>query len=392
MQLQFPQDFFWGTSTASAQIETASEHSFKGLRAIDGHVFDRTTDHELRRAEDVQHIRRFGTMYRCSVDWARLQAEPYGGFHHETVVEYRHFFQELTNGGTDMMFVLHHFANPKWFEAKGGWLYEENVGFFMDFVKKCIFHFGKYVSYWNTFNEPNVYAMNAYILGVFPPFQKGFGKANEVLRNMSVAHNTVYTLLKVNDKNKSVGISLNTASMKGTNILGYPVAKFVDYWFNKWSASFFEKVDFWGLSFYAQVLFDPRPISEVHRPGKLDKIGIARDKMWAYNPDALGKILRRFHKKYKKPIIITENGICTDDDAVRVQAIKDYLTVIHEAISDGVGVKGYIHWSTFDNFEWHLGPTYRFGLLKVDLETKNRLDTEGARFYERVTKANAVEV
>ena len=392
MLLQFPQDFFWGTSTAAAQIETASEHTFKGLRARDGHIFDRTSDHELRRDEDVHHIRRFGTLYRCSVDWARLQTEPYGKFDPETVTEYRNFFQQLIEGGTDIMFVLHHFAQPKWFEEKGGWLYEENAGFFMDFVKKCIFHFAKYVSYWNTFNEPNVYAMNGYVLGTFPPHRKSLGKANEVLRNMGIAHNTAYTMLKVHDKSKPVGISLNTAFMSGANILGYPVAKFADYWFNKWSATHFEKVDFWGLSFYAHMLFDPFPISEIHRPGKLGKMGLPHDKMWAYKPEALGKILRRFHKKYNKPIIITENGICTDDDEVRIQAIKDYLKVIHEVIRENVPVLGYIHWSVFDNFEWDLGPTYRFGLLKLDFETKNRLDTEGARFYEKVTKENAVEV
>lgn len=392
MLLQFPQGFFWGTSTAAAQIETASEHSFKGLRAQDGHIFDRTSDHELRRVEDVKHIQRFGTVYRCSVDWARLQTEPYGNFHHDVALEYRHFFENLTEGGTKIMFVLHHFANPKWFEEKGGWLYEENVGFFVDFVKKCIHHFGKYVSYWNTFNEPNVYAMNAYFLGVFPPHRKRFGQANEVIRNMSVAHNTLYTMLKVYDKSKPIGISLNTALMQGVNILGYPVAKLADYWFNKWCAAFFEKVDFWGLSYYAHVLFDPKPISEIHRPGKLDKMKVPHDKMWAYKPDGLGKMLYRFHKKYDKPIIITENGICTADDNKRIEAIKDYLKVIHEAINDGVQVLGYIHWSVFDNFEWNLGPTYQFGLLKLDFETKNRIDTEGARFYEKITKANAVQI
>lgn len=392
MLLQFPQNFFWGTSTAAAQIETASEHTFKGLRALDGHIFDRTSDHELRREEDIQHIRRFGTVYRCSVDWARLQTEPYGSFHQDVVVEYRSFFQKLTEGGTNIMFVLHHFAHPKWFEEKGGWLYEENAGFFIDFVKKCIFHFGKYVSYWNTFNEPNVYAMNAYFLGVFPPHRKSLSKANEVLKNMKVAHNTAYTMLKVHDKSKPVGISLNTASMKGINLLGYPVAKLAEYWFNKWSASLFEKVDFWGLSYYAQVLFDPRPISEIHRPGKLEKMGLPHDKMWAYNPEEFGKILRRFHRKYNKPIIITENGVCTEDDAVRIQAIKGYLEVIHEVIRDNVPVIGYIHWTTFDNFEWNLGPTYRFGLLRLDFTTKDRLNTEGADFYEKVAKENAVEV
>lgn len=392
MLLQFPEDFFWGTSTAAAQIETASEHSFKGLRAKDGHIFDRTSDHELRRREDAQHIMRFGTVYRCSVDWARLQTEPHGAFHQDVVLEYQHFFQELTEGGTKIMFVLHHFANPKWFEEKGGWLYEENIDFFTDFSKKCIFHFGRYVSYWNTFNEPNAYAMNAYFMGVFPPYHKSMTKVNEVIHNMGIAHNTIYTMLKVFDKSKPVGISLNTASMKGINLLGHLVARIADYWFNRWSAQHFEKVDFWGLSYYAQMLFDPRPISEIHRPGKLDKLGLQHDKMWAYKPEGLGLMLRRFHKKYDKPIIITENGICTDDDKVRIEAIKDYLTVVHEVIREGIPVLGYIHWATFDNFEWDLGPTYRFGLLKVDFETKNRLDTEGAKFYEKVAKENAINV
>jgi beta-glucosidase len=392
MILQFPKDFFWGTSTAAAQIETASEHSFKGLRARDGHIFDRTSDHELRRDEDAEHIKRFGTVYRCSVDWARLQTMPYGEFHQDVVVEYRNFFKNLTGSGTKIMFVLHHFANPKWFEEKGGWVYEENVGFFTDFVKKCIHHFGKYVSYWNTINEPNVYALNAYFMGTFPPHRRSLSKAKVVIHNMGIAHNTVYTMLKVNDKSKPVGISLNTTLMTHTNIFSYPIAKLADYLFNRWAGQHFEKVDFWGLSYYAHILFDPLPISEVHRLGKLDKMGLRHDKMWAYNPKGLGIMLRRFHKKYGKPIIITENGICTDDDAERIEAIKDYLTVIHEAIRDGVNVLGYIHWSIFDNFEWDLGITYRFGLLKVDLETKNRLNTEGACFYEKVTKDNAVEV
>ena len=392
MRLTFPNDFFWGTSTAAAQIETASEHSFKGLRSRDGHTFDRTADHELRRDEDVEHISRFGTVYRCGVDWARLQTEPFGAFHLPVVDEYRRFFKQLQQRDMNIMFVLHHFANPNWFEGKGGWLYEENIGCFTDFVKKCIHHFGRHVTIWNTFNEPNVYAYNAYLMGNFPPHRRSFSKAQDVLKNMSIAHNTVYTMLKVADKSKLVGISQNTAYFQGTNPFGWVAAKFVDYFFNKRPAELFEQVDFMGVSYYAHILMNPKVISEVHSPGQLAKMGYKHDKMWAYKPEGLGMILRRLHKKYDKRIIITENGICSDDDAVRIQAIKDYMKVIHDCIKDGVYIQGYIHWSTFDNFEWDLGPTYKFGLMRVDPETKDRLDTEGARFYEKVTKENAIDV
>jgi beta-glucosidase len=392
MTLHFPKDFFWGTSTAAAQIETASNHNWKGLRSKDGHVFDRTSDHEKRRDEDVEHIDRFGTVYRCGVDWARLQTEPFGAFQHDVVVEYQLFFKKLQAKGVKIMFVLHHFTNPTWFEKKGGWLYEENVGFFSDYVKQCIHHFGKHVSYWNTFNEPNVYAMCGYLLGNFPPHIKSYRKANEVLQNMSIAHETVYTMLKVYNKKIPVGISFNTADFKAENILGIVSAKFSHWWFITRAASLFETCDFWGLSYYAQILFDPRPISEIHSPGKLDKLGIRHDKMWAYHPQGLLDILRYFHKKYQKHIIIAENGVCTDDDSFRIRAIKDYLSVIHTAIKEGIYIEGYIHWSTFDNFEWDLGPTYPFGLLRVDPITKDRIDTQAARFYENITKTNSVDI
>jgi beta-glucosidase len=392
MRLQFPNDFFWGTSTAAAQIETASDHSFKGLRSSDGHIFDRTADHELRRDEDVGHICRFGTVYRCGVDWARLQTEPFGPFHQPVVDEYRKFFKQLQDRDMSIMFVLHHFANPNWFEAKGGWLYEENIGYFTDFVKKCIHHFGRYVAIWNTFNEPNVYAGNAYLMGNFPPHKRSFFKTMDVMKNMSIAHNTTYTMLKVADRTKLVGISQNTALFEGTNPLGWIVAKLLDNVFNKRPARLFEQVDFMGVSYYAHMLCSPNLISEVNSPGKLAKMGYPHDKMWAYKPAGLGNVLRRFHKKYGKPIIITENGVCSSDDAVRIQAIKDYMKVIHECIKEGIYVKGYVHWSTFDNFEWDLGPTYNFGLMRIDPDTKDRIDTEAARFYEQVAKDNAIDV
>jgi beta-glucosidase len=97
-------------------------------------------------------------------------------------------------------------------------------------------------------------------------------------------------------------------------------------------------------------------------------------------------MLRMFHKKYRKPIIITENGICTEDDRQRIQSIKDYLTVCHTAIQSGVDVRGYIHWSTWDNFEWHLGRKYRFGLVRVDFNTMSRNMTEAGRSAKRFLK------
>jgi beta-glucosidase len=209
---------------------------------------------------------------------------------------------------------------------------------------------------------------------------------------MSIAHETAYTMLKVYNKKIPVGISFNTADFKAKNVWGIIPAKFSHWWFISRAASLFETCDFWGLSYYAQILFDPYYVSEIQSPGKLDKLGIRHDKMWAYHPQGLLDILRYFHKKYQKHIIITENGVCTEDDTFRIQSIKDYLSVIHTAIKEGIYIEGYIHWSTFDNFEWDLGPTYPFGLLRIDLDTKDRIDTPAAQFYENVTISSSVDI
>lgn len=389
-QIAFPDGFFWGVSTAAAQVETAFQHQWKGFRSLDGQVLERTTDHELRRDEDLEYIVRFGSVYRCSVDWSRLQPEPFGKFDKAVVQEYRDFFEKLKQRGVSLMFVLHHFAHPQWFEARGGWTSEDNIPLYLEFVRQCIRHFGEYVSYWNTFNEPNVYAMNAFILGNFPPRKKGrFFTANRVLGNMGRAHDIAFGMIR--EKSEApIGISLNTAWFDGLNLPGKLVAALVHWWFMTRAARPFEKCDFWGLSYYAYMPFNPFPVDAISRARVLDRHQIPHDNMWGYRPEGLGKVLDMFHRKYGKPIIITENGVCTNDPAFRIQAIQDYLKVCHQAMEAGVPLLGYIHWSAWDNFEWHLGLAYRFGLVAVDPVTKDRRMTEAGRFYEQTVKDGGI--
>ncbi len=392
MRIVFPDGFFWGTSTAAAQVETAGDHPWCGLKARDGHEFRHTTDHEKRRSEDADLILRFGTVYRCSVDWSRLQPEPMARFDKKVVGEYVNFFEKLQKGGVKLMFVLHHFAHPNWFEARGGWTNEDNIPFFLDFVRQCLKHFEPYVRYWNTFNEPNVYAMNAFLLGNFPPGKKHrYGLANRVLDNMGRAHEIARVM--IGEKSDApVGISLNTAHFEGTGLAGSLVAAFVRWWFMTRAARPFRKCDFWGLSYYAFVPFAPFPLDVLNNRAELEKRHIPHDNLWGYKPEGLGPVLRRFAKKYGKPIVITENGLCTDDPQQRIRAIRDYLKVCREAIDDGVNLLGYIHWSTWDNFEWHLGPTFRFGLVRVDFRTMERSMTPAGLFYEKVVRENGLEV
>jgi beta-glucosidase len=392
MKLEFPQGFLWGTSTAAAQVETAFDHQWKGMESKDGFVLDRTTDHEHRREEDAEYIARLGSVYRCSMDWSKLQRAPFAPFDEETVAEYLDFFSSLRQKGVRIMLVLHHFAHPRWLEQAGGWLNEDNLPAFMDFVKQTADHFGELVSFWNTFNEPNVYALNAFFRGNFPPHQRSRSKAEKVLRYMGMAHDLAYKYLKIRFPGTPVGISFNTGYFKGLNLVGRIPAAYTDWWFHRYAAKPFRQVDFWGLSYYAYIPFNPFPINEVSKPGTLDKLGIRRDNMWGYFPEGLKIRIKEFHQRYKKPIFITENGICTEDSDKRIAAIKDYLKACHEAIGEGVDLMGYIHWSAWDNFEWDLGPTYRFGLVRVNTFTKERQITPAGLFYENITKSNAIEI
>ncbi|MEO1714661.1 MAG: family 1 glycosylhydrolase, partial [Bacteroidota bacterium] len=242
MHLKFPDGFIWGTSTAAAQIETASEHNWKGLVSKDGYTFLETAQHERRREEDIEYIDRLGQMYRCGVDWARLQTKAMAPFEEEVVAEYQNFFRQLNERGVQIMFVLHHFTHPIWFEDNKGWLNEKNIPVYMDYVVRCVKHFGPYVSNWNTFNEPNVYAMNGYILGGFPPHKKRYSLANRVLKHMGMAHGIAYNWIKEQYPDHPIGISLNTGTFEGKGLLGKLAAGFVSWWFMRRAAKPFEEV------------------------------------------------------------------------------------------------------------------------------------------------------
>ena len=95
MQLTFPPDFVFGTSTAAAQIETAFEHDWQGFISRDGNIFDTTTDHELRFAEDAAIIASLAPSYRMGLMWSRLQREPFGKLDEESGQQYHNFLQDL---------------------------------------------------------------------------------------------------------------------------------------------------------------------------------------------------------------------------------------------------------------------------------------------------------
>jgi beta-glucosidase len=388
----FPEGFIWGTSTAAYQIETAFDHDWMGVKSRDGHVFHRTSDHELRRKEDAALIASLAPAYRMSLMWSRLQAAPFAPFNAEVVAEYRHFMEDLRAKGVRIMLVMHHFTHPLWFVKEGAWLNPRMVSAFVDHASQLIKYFGDLVSWWNTFNEPNVYVSNAYIMGEFPPFKKLSPNALGVIRAMAGAHERIYVLIKKAYPDSPVGISHNCVDFYGLNTIGKLAAGVADYWFNEYIPSLFNPLDFFGMSYYARMGFDPAPVTWIDTPEKMTRLGLPHDGMWEYSPEGLGKFIRRYWNQYRLPVIITESGICTDRDEERISAIRDYLFQLGQCLKEGVPLNGYFFWSSFDNFEWNLGPTYRFGLYACDLLTKDRHPRPSAEFYRSVVRSNGMAI
>lgn len=392
MKLVFPSDFKFGTSTAAYQIETAFQHDWKGVVARDGNIFDRTTDHEKRYDEDIAIIASLAPNYRMSLMWSRLQRGPFMNFDEDTKAEYHTLLQKLKSKGIDIMMVLHHFANPVWFAEKGGWESERNISMWVDYATKVVKEYGKYVSSWNTFNEPNLYTSLGWIVREFPPFKNNIRLAKKVINNIANAHNVMYDHIKHNYPDTPVGISLNTTVFAAENIFGRAPAALVDWLFMEYPASLFQRADFFGMSYYARIGFDPLPITYLNTPEKIRRNKKPHDDMWEYYPKGLKVCIDRFWKAYGKPIIITENGICTSDDRKRVQALKDYMLMIHQALHEGVPILGYYHWSTWDNFEWNIGPSYQFGLYGCDLKTKERTKKPSADIYTSLAYNKVLDI
>jgi len=392
MFLTFPEDFLWGTATSAAQVETAYDHQWKDLEAQDGFKLCRTTDHEERRGEDTEYIRRLGNLYRCSVDWSRLQHGPLEPFDEAACAEYRDFLEALSQSGIRIMLVFHHFAHPRWFEQAGGWTTEDNIDAFVDFARRCREAFGPFVYAWNTINEPELYAHHAYVTGSFPPHQRGkTRRARRVIRHMAMAHRIIYDLFKIYAPEQMVGLALNVQEFHRLKSPRQMLRRLFSPKNTGPAAEYFDPIDFLGLSNFS--------IESLPAPRKKN-----RNKNQSVNktppPDSsndkgareLEKALHRYYKRFKKPIIITASGLYTDDPQERIQYIEHNLRAIHRAMEAGVEVKGYVHQSTWDNFEWHLGPSQRSGLVRVNVFTKQREMTPAGKYYARIVEDNGVMV
>lgn len=323
---------------------------------------------------------------RFSIERAQVQPTPDLDFNQEAVNHYKKLIQGCRERGIEPVATLFHFVDPEWMTKGGGWENPDVPADFVSYAKKLVRALDGEVTRFITINEPEVFVLEGWLMGNWPPQKRNaFLKAAKVRKNLIETHNRTHDAIKdiYGDDPTAVSATVNltdveAASGKLTDKVGRIVSRKLAN--GLFLPQMVDNMDFIGMNHYMHnVKKGINPQS-----GNFQNEGEPRSDLgWYLNPESLYNLLIDL-KKYGKPIIITEHGLADEQDQYRPWFIRASLAQVARAIEDGVDVRGYLHWSLIDNFEWDKGKWPRFGLIGVDYETQERTIRESAREYSRI--------
>ena len=409
MPLKFPEQFLWGTATSPTQIEGHINNEWTDFVARDGRTCRVACDNYHRYAEDIEWMSRLGVnSYRMGIEWSRLQSEAGGPLHEAELARYVDQLDRLNAAGIVPMVVLHHFSNPPWINAAGGWTNPAAVPAFVDFATRLVAALRGHVRLWNTFNEPDTYASCGYLIGEFPPMRKGrLHSFRTVVGRMAEAHERVCRIIREAGSTLGkveAGFSKNWTWFQPFNrFLPWDAlfAAFCHWQINRFVLKSFlggetkTAATFLGVNYYGRVRFknlNPLVPTFGFSHQELAGLGVDCDDMLERHPAGLESALKELHEQSRLPIYLTEHGCSSDDEAFRERDLKENLAALHRAIAGGVDVRGFYYWSLLDNFEWQFGYSKKFGLLEVDFSDARLLRKMKplAQIYRQVCLENSI--
>ena len=391
----FPEDFLFGTASAAAQIETPVGHDWENVKIFGGGRFTRAIDHELHRMDDAKIIASLGNAHRFSFDWAKLQTSPRSQLVPSVVEDYRNFMGALKDRGLHNMLTLHHFASPNWFVKEGGWTNLESVLNLADYARRVTIDFGDLFDSCNPINEPDTYLYFGCLTGEGPPHKPlNIPLAKRMLGYLSQAHVAAHDAIRQIRPDIPVGVAKNTMIWSPESRWGL-ANKLVESFYNFYMDTIMDRFavgEFLGINYYGVIPWTPLPQTEAKRPGSIERLKRPHDDFWQLYPPGLIQVCQRYHERYPdKPIIITENGTCTDDDELRVDNLHQHLIAVHEAREMGMQITGYFVWTWADNNEWASGLKPHFGLYRVNPITMERCAKRSAAVYAKISRDKCFE-
>ena len=442
---QFPANFLWGCATASYQVEGAVNEDGRGPSVWDtfshtrgktfqGDTGDVADDSYHLYTEDVRLLKNLGvTGYRFSISWSRIFPKGTGQPNEKGLAYYQRVVDELLKNNIAPYITLFHWDLPQ--ALPGGWQSRDTSKAFADYAAYVSKHLSDRVQHFFTTNEFVCFTDLSYKNGQFAPGLKlPAAQVNQVRHHGILAHGLAVQAIRANARTGTkIGLAENAtvyvpviesrehieAARRATREGNAPFltavmeGKYTDGYLEREGANapkveagdmklIGSPLDFVGLNVYTPeyVRADATPagFAIVRRQTSYPRMASS----WLYiGPEVLYWAVRNVSDIWKpRALYITENGCSADDvitsngrieDTDRVMYLRNHLTHLHRAASEGYPIKGYFLWSLMDNFEWADGYSKRFGIHYVDFKTQKRTPKLSAEWYREVIARNAVE-
>ena len=438
MTYEFPTSFLWGAATSAYQIEGSPLvdgagpsiwHRFLRTPGLtkDGDTGDVACDHYRRMADDVAMMKRLGLKaYRFSIAWARILPEGRGAVNERGLGFYERLVDTLLANGIEPMATLFHWDLPVALDDRGGWLNPDVADWFADYAEVMIRRLDDRIKLWATLNEPWVVTDGGYLHGALAPGHKNrfeapiashqllrsHGKAVQAYR--ALGKHQVGLVVNIEPKYPASKTPLDLAATRRAE--AYMNRQYLDPVFHgrypeemkeifgeawpDWPQRDFElirqPIDFLGVNYYTRNVVRHEETSWPLKAVPVRQTQATYTETgWEVFPQGLTDTLSWIRKRYGDiPQYVTENGAAFYDppaasggrvaDPLRIDYYRSHLRAVHAAIQQGVDVRGYFAWSLFDNLEWSLGYSKRFGLVHMNFETLERTPKDSARFYADV--------
>ncbi|MGA9594735.1 MAG: family 1 glycosylhydrolase, partial [Acidimicrobiia bacterium] len=393
----------WGASTAAYQVEGGNYASdWWEMEHTPGSPVTEPSgdacDHYNRYEEDLDLLAGFGlNAYRFGIEWSRIEPEE-GEISYAQVEHYRRVLEACRERNIEPLVTFLHHTLPRWMAHKGGWLWSESAARFANYCDLISRELSDEITYAMTINQPDLDANIGYRRGQTLPgwiahrTMSGEEAAEKAAPTLVAAHHDGRAAIRANipDVQVGIGIACQVWVFDGSEeeLVRVPIVR-------EWEGEFYEAThgdDYVGVHSYSRMWAQPTYGAKEMEDGeggfpyppgtRLTPMG------YEFYPAAVGEAARRAAKLTGLPVLVTENGVATDDDRERIEYIGGALESLRGCLEDGIDVRGYFHWSLLDNFEWNRGYSMRFGLVDVDHRTQVRTPKPSAEFLGGFARRN----